>query len=80
MKPSVCCEPELASDDRGELVLADLAGLQAAQVAARLLVGAEQVEEGVRVEPLAVAEVAEGLEHVGGQDATEVDQQGLHSE
>ncbi len=39
------------------------------------LVGAKQVEEGVRVEPLALAEVAEGLEDVGGQDAAEVDEQ-----
>ena len=69
--------PEPRRDEVAELLLLDLAGLDPAQVAAGLLV-AEELDEGVGLEPLGAAEGAERLEHVRRQHAAEIDQQALH--
>ena len=64
---------------RAELVLVDLAGLDPAELGARLGITAEEVEEGLGLEPLVLAEAAEGLEDVRRQHAAEVDEQAMRS-
>src|SRR3954451_3658838 len=66
---------QAAADPPGELVLGDLPDLDLAQVAAGVVVLPEQVEEGLRVEALVLAEGPEGLEDVGREDAAEVDEE-----
>ena len=71
-------DPEELSEALAELVVAQDAGLEAAYEAQRLGVSAKQPLDRIRVESLVDAECSKGLEHVGGEDAAEVDQQALH--
>ena len=71
-------DPEQFSEALPELVLAQIPRLEAAHEAHRLGLPAEQALDGIRVESLFNGEGAKGLEHVGGQDAAEVDEQPPH--
>ena len=66
---------QLLGQDHPELVLVDVARLDPAQLAAGLLVLGHEPQERVRVQALGPAEQPERVEHVGGQDAAEVDQE-----
>ena len=61
-----------------EVILGQLAALDAAHALERARILAEEPPDGVRVQPLGLAEVAERVEHVRCQDAAVVDQKTLH--
>src|SRR5205807_5278035 len=67
--------PEPRGELRLELVLAELAGLQADQQLAADAVLAESPSHRLGLEPLELAERPERIEQVGGEDAAVIDQE-----
>ena len=71
-------ELEQLAEALRELLLRELAALEAAHALERAWILAEQALDRVGIEPLVVAEGAERVEDVRGEHAAEVHQQALH--
>ena len=72
-------DPQQRAELRRERVLVELSGLEPSQQRERLRVLAEELLDQLPVEPLRVAEGAEAVPDVGGEDAAVVDEQPLQA-